>query len=63
MESPTTNGFPKVYTIDQIAEMLSISDTTVWRWVDTGELPSLHFGKVRRIIHDDFMEFLRRHKE
>lgn len=39
----------QVYTPREVARMLKVSERTVRRWVRTGELPALRFGRQLRI--------------
>ena len=42
------------YTVPEIAEILRISRPTAYKLLASGELPCVHFGKVKRIPKDDF---------
>jgi len=34
-----------VYTPREVADLLGVSKTTVYRWMDTGEIPYVQMGK------------------
>ena len=51
------------YTLPEVAERLKVSRRTVYRWVQSGELPAHKLGPDRpgvewRIGEDDLEEFL-----
>ena len=48
----------KFFTIDEVAEMLSVSTRTVRRWIDRGELVAHRFGAAVRISEADLRAFL-----
>lgn len=39
--------------IRDVARYLNVSESTVWRWVRSGKLPSVRLGGVRRIRRAD----------
>ena len=45
---------PEFYTVPEIAGILRRSRPTADKWLASGELPGVHFGKVKRIPKDDF---------
>ena len=50
---------PKFYTIPEIGKILRISRPTVEKLLASGELPCVHFGKVKRIPKDEFDIFVK----
>jgi len=40
---------PEIYTIEEVARILKVSQTTVRRKIKTGELQSRRLGKLHRI--------------
>jgi excisionase family DNA binding protein len=48
---------PKFYTIEQIADCLSVSSRTVRRWIDAGLLIAHRFNGIVRISEADFAAF------
>jgi len=49
---------PKFFSIAYVAEVLSVSDRTVRRWIDRGELVAHRFGRNVRIAETDLKAFL-----
>lgn len=45
-QAPGSRG---LVTVPQAAEVLGISQASVWRLVESGELPSQKFGRSRRV--------------
>ena len=53
---------PQFYTVAQIAEILDVSQRTVRRWIDSGELIAHRLGRNLRISGGDFDAFLIRRR-
>ena len=49
---------PQFFSIRKTAEILQVSNLTVWRRVQAGEIPSVRLGK-RVLIPDTFFERLK----
>lgn len=49
--------------VRQVALALSISPASVYRLLDSGQLPSRRFGGARRILRSDLEAYLKRTKE
>lgn len=50
-------------TVHDIATRLQVTDLTVRRWIEAGELPAVKFkGGQYRIHPDDFQDFLKRQR-
>ncbi len=45
-------------TVGEIADVLRVSNMTVYRLIRSGELPALRVGKNYRIRQHDLLEFL-----
>ncbi|MCC6685410.1 MAG: helix-turn-helix domain-containing protein [Fimbriimonadaceae bacterium] len=54
------SGQKLAYTIDEAAELLSLSRAKLYRLIDTCEIGSVLIGRSRRITHSQLEEFLRR---
>jgi excisionase family DNA binding protein len=52
----------KVYTPQQAAEILSISDKTLMDWLRAGKIKGVKVGKYWRIMEADLEEFLRQNR-
>ena len=50
-------------TYRQAAEVLGVTDRTVWTLVQRGELPAVRFGRSVRIDPGDLREFIRKAKD
>jgi len=50
----------KVYTMEEVSEILSISIKTVYKYIHEGLLPAVRVGKYWRITEDGLREFLTR---
>ncbi|MCC7352109.1 MAG: helix-turn-helix domain-containing protein [Anaerolineae bacterium] len=50
----TRNDRSRYYTVPEAAEMLEVSPSTVWRWIEAGRLPAQRVGpKNIRIRKED----------
>jgi excisionase family DNA binding protein len=50
-------------TVDEVAQMLRVTDETVRRWIRRGELPALNVGGARpdyRLQRGELEQFIRR---
>lgn len=50
-------GF-KLYTIDEIAEILKVTQRTVYNYIKSGSLKAIKIGKYWRVRHEDLALFL-----
>lgn len=48
-------------TAKQAAQILSVSERTVWAMIARGDFPTVQFGTARRIWLSDLQEFAKRH--
>lgn len=46
------------YTVNQLAELLQLTEMTIYRMINRGELPCYAIGRVKRFRHRDVEEFL-----
>jgi excisionase family DNA binding protein len=55
---------PRLLRIDEAAEELQLSRTTVYRLINSGRLPSIHVGNAgfARISPDDLDAYMRAHR-
>ena len=58
--APTT--LPRLLTVPEAAEALSLSERTVWRWIKARELESYRLGRAVRIAEDELIRFLERRR-
>jgi len=45
-------------TVAQAAELLEVSRSTLWRWIDQGRLPAYRFGQRRVLIRQEDLKTL-----
>src|SRR5215211_4977481 len=50
----------ELLSAEDIAELIGVKETTVWRWCREGNLPCLKIGKHWRVRREAFDDFLRR---
>lgn len=48
----------KFYTVKELAEMLQVTDMTIYRLVRRGKLPCYNIGRAKRFRRDDVETFL-----
>jgi excisionase family DNA binding protein len=46
------------YTVGQLAELLQLTEMTIYRMVNRGDLPCYEIGRVKRFRHRDVEDFL-----
>ncbi len=51
------------WTIRGVAEHLEVSERTVLRWIDSGDLVAHRFGRSVRISDHDLRAFLAQHRD
>ena len=52
----------RLYSLEEVAERLGVSERTVRRWVKAGDLPAYKPGREYRIKPADLEEFLEERK-
>ena len=48
------------YTVRELAELLKVTEKTIYRMVGRGELPCHRIGRIKRFSRDDVEAFLNR---
>ncbi len=48
----------KVYTVDDVAELLQVTRTTVYAYIKSGKLKAKKIGKYYRITEENLRAFL-----
>lgn len=48
----------RLFTVAEVAEVMRVSNMTVYRLIRSGELPALRVGKGYRIFESDLEAFL-----
>jgi excisionase family DNA binding protein len=52
----------KLLTISEVAKIMKVSQKTVYRWIDSGQLRTARLGrKVYRVFERDLIKFINRH--
>ena len=51
------NGVPSLLKPSQIAEVLNVSDKTIYYWVERNEIPFLKVGRHLRFVAADVIRF------
>lgn len=54
------NTSPHFLTVAEVADMCRVSRMTVYRWVHSGDLPAVRFGKSFRVPQAAAEEFVQR---
>ena len=50
---------PTIYTVKEVAEMLKVSDMSIYRAVKSGQLPGIKVGGAIRITEEALRDFLK----
>ena len=48
----------KMFSVSEVADILSLSDETIRRMIDRNEIPAYRFGRQFRIKENDFDDFI-----
>lgn len=48
----------KVYTLDEVAEILKVSRRTLYAYVKDGKLPAVKMGKYWRVSQENLLAFV-----
>lgn len=51
-------GALKLYTVGEVAALLRYSRSSVWGLIDSGALPSVKLGRLRRVSARQLTEFI-----
>jgi len=53
-----------ILTIQEVAKLLKVSNRTVYRWIDSGDLKVARIGrKTYRVFESDLKRFIRKYME
>ncbi len=47
----------------EVAELLKVHQSTVYQWMESGELQTVHIWKTKRIRRQDLERFIQEHLE
>lgn len=52
----------QLLTVEEVAELLKVSPITIYRWLDSGQLPKVKFSRrAVRIKREDLQRFIKDH--
>ena len=57
-EYEISNSEASLLTPEEVRQMLSVSRSSIYRWMSTGELGSFRIGALRRIHPDQLRNFM-----
>lgn len=57
-ETNVTSEPREFYTVSQLANLLQLTEMTIYRMINRGELPCYAIGRIKRFRHGDVEEFL-----
>lgn len=60
MATATATQTHEFYTTSELAELLRVTETTIYRMARRGELPYYTIGRSMRFRHGDVDDFLKR---
>ena len=55
----TADNSKEFHTVSQVAKLLQLTEMTIYRMVNRGDLPCYCIGRVKRFRRDDIEEFLK----
>ena len=62
--SPATTDLPhRLLTIKDVADILQVSDKTIRRWIDAGDLVAHRVGRQLRVSQGDLETFIKLRRE
>ena len=62
MNTPIASSDRLAYNIKEAAHALSLGRSTIYKLINTGELPSATIGTRRLIFSEDLEAFIQRHR-
>ena len=54
---PEATEIGRVYTTQEVAELLKVTPRTVQDWIKRGKLPAKRYGRVLRVRAEDLAKF------
>ena len=57
--SPQVRNSVEFYTVSQLAKLLQLTEMTIYRMVNRGDLPCYCIGRIKRFRLDDIEKFLK----
>lgn len=58
LDSAPENNAKEFYTVSQLAELLQLTEMTIYRMIGRGDLACYSIGRIKRFRHDDIEKFL-----
>jgi excisionase family DNA binding protein len=59
LNSPSENNAKEFYTVSELAALLQLTEMTIYRMINRGDLPCYCLGRIKRFRHDDIEKFLK----
>jgi excisionase family DNA binding protein len=59
-ETRAEEALPELWKVGRVCEVLNLSQPSVYRLMERGELPYVRFGRARRVRKSDVMALLQR---
>jgi excisionase family DNA binding protein len=59
---PASPTLPRLLTVPEAAEALSVCERTIWRWIKAGEIETYRLGRTVRIAEDGLVRFLEKRR-
>lgn len=56
------DDLPEMFKAKQVAEIILVSTSQVYKLISTGKLPAEHFGRSVRVRRDDLINFINKHR-
>ena len=48
----------KVYTLDEVAEILKVTKRTIYNYIHAGKLPAVKVGRYWRVSHENLQNLI-----
>ena len=54
---PEATELGRLYSTDEVAQILNVTSRTVQHWIRIGKLPAMRYGRIYRVRAKDLQEF------
>jgi excisionase family DNA binding protein len=54
---PEATELGRLYSTDEVAQILNVTPRTVQHWIRIGKLPAMRYGRLYRVPAKDLQEF------
>jgi excisionase family DNA binding protein len=62
LENELGLGTREFFTVSQLADMLQLTEMTIYRMINRGDLPCYAIGRIKRFRQRDIEDFLESHR-